>query len=265
MKNLGLVLTSLALFTGCVVGSELVVEGETDEAPEMGSEDDSGTAESEVGQLEAARYLCGNTGGVVIWERPYFQGRTAVLCYGSYHNLESETANLGWFENWNDRIGSLQLFGNLGATLYRDSVWRNQVDQLGRNGSRLETATGITGIAMYPTTATSDRHNWGCAYGGVVIFENENWTGRATVLCGGQYQLTNVALGNSSWNDRINGMITFGGRRATIYQHYDFTGQSYTAGSNTTVNMPNCGLPFACRVYGSPLPGDDVSSIKVHY
>lgn len=204
----------------------------------------------------------GSANRVCIYELPNYRGQSACFNAGeSVSDLHSVSSG-----QWNDRVGSIRIFGNARVSLYqhvgfdgasnvvtsdipnvaqlRDNVipdWSREISAI-----RVERGgAGGAGPGPLPGPISDDR---------VCIYARPNYGGRSHCFNAGQ-EVGDLANVSGAWNDQVASIRLFGNARAVIYEDPGFGGASFTVASD----IPNLSV-----IRGRELRNwrRDVSSIR---
>jgi hypothetical protein len=186
---------------------------------------------------------------ICLYEQANYRGQS--VCFNPGDNTSDfQTIPSG---NFNDRVGSIRVFGNVQATIYqhvgfggtsylvssdipnmaqlRDGGvqdWSREVSAMRverRGGQFPSDPTGPTGPAGPTGPTEGDR---------ACFYARPNYGGRSLCIGVGD-QISDLRSTAANWNDRVASIRVFGNARTTIFEDVGFAGASYVV----TNDVPN--------------------------
>ena len=200
---------------------------------------------------------------VCIYELPNFRGQS--VCFNAGESVSDLHTVPG---EWNDRVGSIRIFGNAQVTIYqhvgfdgasnvvtsdipnvsqiRDNALRDWSREI--SAIRVERGGVVSrpGRGPIPEAISDDR---------VCIYARPNFGGKSQCFNADQ-EIADLATVPGAWSDQVASIRLFGNARATVYEDPGFGGASFTV----TSDIPNLSV-----IRGREMRNwrRDVSSIRV--
>jgi hypothetical protein len=152
--------------------------------------------------------------------------------------------------NWNDRVGSIRVFGNVQAMIYQhvgfggvSYLVSSDIPNLAqlRDGGVQDWSREVSSMrverrgAQFPTDPSGPGGPSGPTQGDrTCIYARPNYGGRSLCISAGD-QINDLRSVSANWNDRVASIRVYGNARTTIYEDIGFAGASYVV----TGDVPN--------------------------
>jgi hypothetical protein len=183
---------------------------------------------------------------ICLYEQANYRGQSVCFNPGDSQN-DFQAIQSG---NWNDRVGSIRVFGNVQATIYQhvgfggtSYLVSSDIPNLAqlRDGGVQDWSREVSAMRVerrgrqFPSDPTGPVGPTGPIEGDrVCVYARPNYGGRSLCISAGD-QLSDLRSASANWNDRVASIRVFGNARTTIYEDVGFAGASYVV----TDDVPN--------------------------